>query len=233
MNHFLKKNWVLIFSVVILAVIAIVLLLKQSNSTINREGNVFAVEDTSSVTKIFLAKKDSGEVILNRKNSGWYVNDNYKASDDAVGILLETLKKMDIQRPVSKSEHDNVVKRLSSIGVKVEIYQTKPLFTFLNIDFFTKERNTKVFYVGDATQNNRGTYMVKDGSATPFVVYIPGFRGYLTPRFKAKPDKWRDHTILAKNINEIKSIEVHHHSQPKESFRIEKPDKNTFKLIKL
>ncbi|MGM0613118.1 MAG: DUF4340 domain-containing protein [Bacteroidota bacterium] len=233
MNNFLKKNWILITSAFILAIIAAGLLFNQSNTTITDKNSVFAVEDTSSITKVFLAKKDSGEVILNRQDNKWYVNDDYKASDEAVNILLETLKKLDVQRPVAKSEHDNVVKRLSSIGVKVEVYQRKPLFTFLNIDFFTKERPTKVFYVGDATKSNRGTYMVKQDAETPFVVYIPGFRGYLTPRFKAKPDKWRNHTIISKNINEIKSVEIHHHNQPDESFRIEKPDKNTFKIRQL
>ena len=237
MSVFLKKNRILIISAIILALIAIVILLKQSNSTLKGNAREFAIEDTASITKIFMAKKDSTEVTLKRHdNNKWFVNNEEKkekASQKAVNILLKTLRKMDTKRPVSKSEHDNVVKRLSSIGVKVEVYQEKPLFTFLDIDFFTKERQTNVFYVGDATKSNTGTYMVKEKAERPYVVYIPGFRGYLTPRFKANPDEWRNHTIISKDINDIKNVKVQHHKEPKESFKIEKPDKNTFKLKRL
>lgn len=234
MSKFFKKNRILVLLTIVLAIAAIAILMSRSKSTLQGSDRDFAVEDTASVTKIFLAKKDSNQVLLSRGESGkWMVNDQMKASEAAVGILLETLKKIDIKRPVARSEHNSVVKRLSSIGVKVEVYQQKPLFRIFGVDLFTKERKTKVFYVGDATQNNMGTYMVKQDADIPFVVYIPGFRGFLSPRFKAKPGDWRDHTIIAKNINQIKSVEVIHKENPAQSFRLEKPDRQSFKIIKL
>lgn len=234
MSNFFKKNRILLTTVIILAIIAVVILLGRRNSTMEEKARNFAVRDTASVTKLFLAKKDSSQVLLTKNNNNqWTINNEEKASNAAVEILLETLKKMDVKRPVAKSEHNTVVKRLSSMGVKVEVYQKKPLFRLLGIDFFDKERLTRTFYVGDATQNNRGTYMVIEGAEIPYVVYIPGFRGYLTPRFKAKMDDWRDHTIISKSINQIKSVEVIHKENPGESFRIDKPAKNTFNIHRL
>ncbi|MCF8330972.1 MAG: DUF4340 domain-containing protein [Bacteroidales bacterium] len=234
MSNFIKKNRISITTVLILAIITVVILLSRRNSTMEEKARNFAVRDTASVTRLFLAKKDSSQVLLTKNNnSQWTINNEEKASNAAVEILLETLKKMDVKRPVAKSEHNTVVKHLSSIGVKVEVYQKKPLFTLLGVDFFNKERLTRTFYVGDATQNNRGTYMVIEGAEIPYVVYIPGFRGYLTPRFKAKPDDWRDHTIISKGINQIKSVEVIHKENPEESFRINKTGKNTFNIRRL
>lgn len=234
MKKFFSKNRILILATFALALLAVILLLLSRDKSPQSTDRNFAINDTSSITKIFLAKKDSNDVLLTRNSNGqWMLNKDKKASKAAVNLLLETLKKLDIKRPVSKAEHDNVIKRLSSIGVKVEVYQNKPLFQLFGIDFFTKERNTTTFYVGGSTKNNLGTYMYRDGAEIPFVVYIPGFRGYLTPRFKAKPDEWRDHTMMSYTINEIKSVEIRHLKTPQNSFRLEHPSKKQFSIIRL
>ncbi|MFO8087659.1 MAG: DUF4340 domain-containing protein [Bacteroidales bacterium] len=234
MKIFHKKNKSLIIITIILAIVAVIIIFTQKSSTLDGKEMDFDIQDTASITKIHMSKKDSAEVFLIRQNNTqWMIGDDVKASGKAVEILLETLKKMDVRRPVGKTEHNSVMRRLSSLGVKVEVYQQKPLFRLFGIDFFNKERKTKTFYVGDATQNNRGTYMMMENANTPYIVHIPGFRGYLSPRFKAKTDKWRDHTMIAKDIHEIQSVEVRHPEQPEESFRINKPDENTFEFVRL
>lgn len=234
MNKLFSKNRILIAVTIILALVAIFLIVRQNDTTTQTKERKFAVQDTGSITRIFLAKKDSNQVLLSKNEQGqWIVNQKMKASQKAVQILLETLKKMDIKRPVSKAEHNSVIKRLSSIGVKVEIYQKKPLFRLLGKDFFVKERKVKTFYVGDATQNNLGTYMYREGAKIPFVIHIPGFRGYLTPRFKAKADNWRNHTMMAYNLNEIQNVEVRHPEDPESSFRLTHPSKRQFSIIRL
>ncbi len=235
MNKIVKKNKVLIIVAAILALGAVIIAGTRTQSTLNPDYRDFAVRDTASVTRLFMATKDGSEVLLRRKdNNQWWVETNdEKASSDAVQVMLETLRRIDIQRPVAKVEHDNVVRRLAAMGVKVEVFQNKPLFRILGIDFFTRERNTKTFYVGDATRDNRGTYMVMEDASVPFVVYIPGFRGFLSPRFKANPDVWRDHTIVAINPSQIKSAEVHHSQFPQQSFRLEKEDEQQFTITRL
>ncbi|MFO8053697.1 MAG: DUF4340 domain-containing protein, partial [Bacteroidales bacterium] len=234
MTNIIKKNKFLIITTVVLGIVAVWLLTNQRSSKLAGASQDFSVRDTSSITKIFLAKKDESSVILSRgENNRWLVNNDMKASTDAVGILLETLRRIDIRRPVAKAEYDNVIKRLSSIGVKVEIYQKKPLFHLLGIDFFTKERKTKTFYVGDATRDNLGTYMLREGADVPYVVSIPGFRGFLTPRFKAKADKWRDHTMIAEKASEIQAVEIHHPRNPEQSFRLEQSNPDGFVIKRL
>jgi hypothetical protein len=234
MNKFFSKNRILIAATLVLSLVAVILIVRQNDSTIREQDQQFAVQDTGSITRIFMAKKDSSQVLLSKNEQGqWMVNNEMRASQKAVQVLLETLKKMDIKRPVSKAEHNSVIKRLSSIGVKVEIYQRKPLFRLFGQGFFVKERKANTFYVGDATQNNLGTYMYREGAKIPYVVGIPGFRGYLTPRFKAKADKWRNHTMMAYNLNEIQSVEVRHMEDPKSSFRLSHPNNRQFSIIKL
>lgn len=231
----LKKNKILLIITVILGLAAVIAVGTRTHSTLNPDYRDFAIRDTASVTKLFMATKDETEVLLTRKdNNQWWVETNdEKASNAAMRVMLETLRRIDIQRPVAKVEHDNVVRRLSSLGVKVEVYQKKPLFRLLGMDFFTRERNTKTFYVGDATRDNRGTYMVMEGASIPFVVYIPGFRGFLSPRFKTNPDDWRDHTIVAINPSQIASAQVVHSQYPHQSFRLVREGDEQFTITRL
>ena len=59
------------------------------------EGTDFAVDDTSTIDKIFIADMDGVEVTLSRPERGrlWDLNGKYKAREDAVKLLLkETMK---------------------------------------------------------------------------------------------------------------------------------------------
>ena len=143
----------------------------------------------------------------------WTINDKYNARKDAINLLLETINRIDIISPVSKNEFDNVVRRLASKGVKVEIYNDA------NGD------PTKTYYVGDATANHHGTYMLleKNGrkSTMPFITYVPGFIGYLSTRFFSDENLWRDRTIFAEQVDNIQKLELVYATDSAKSFVIE------------
>ena len=136
--------------------------------------------------------------------------------------------------PVSLASHDNIVKQLASQSTKVEIYQNVPRINlFDKIKLFYHEKRTKVFYVGDATMDNSGTFMLKEGADKAYIVYIPSFRGFISTRFTANPDDWRDHTIFHENLADIQSVSIEFNEDPEGSFRVDNTGKHQYKLTRL
>ena len=187
-----KNNRITIIIAALLVVVAGVLIWNNRYlSTLQGESSDFQVWDTASVTKIYLADRRERESLLERQEQGWTLNGTYKAHPKQVQYLLTTLYKIRIKMPVSVASHDNIVKQLASQSTKVEIYQIVPRINlFDKIKLFYHEKRTKVFYVGDATMDSSGTFMLKEGADKAYIVYIPSFRGFITTRFTANPDDW-------------------------------------------
>ena len=205
-----KNNRITIIIAALLVVIAGVLIWNNRYlSTLQGEASDFQVWDTASVTKIYLADRRENESLLERQEDGWTLNGIYKAHPKQVNYLLTTLYKIRIKMPVSVASHDNIVKQLASQSTKVEIYQIVPRVNlFDKIKLFYHEKRTKVFYVGDATMDSSGTFMLKEGADKAYIVYIPSFRGFISTRFTANPDDWRDHTIFHEKLADIQSVEI-------------------------
>jgi len=220
----LKNKYILLITI-LLTVIALVLILRNSKTTINAD---FAVKDISTVTKIFMSDKSNNNVTLQRLDeTKWLVNDKYPARDDGMETLLETIANLHVREPVSIAGRNTIIKWLSAKSVKVEIYQTVYRIDLFNkIKLFPHEKCTKVYYVGDETQDNQGTFMLLHGSEEPFVVYVPGFRGYLSPRFTALLSDWRKRIIFDFKMTDIKSVSIEYPSSPESSFEISRFNKD-------
>jgi len=54
-------------------------------------------------------------------------------------------------------------------------------------------------------------------STTPFITYIPGFRGFISIRYSAKEDDWRDHTIFNQRLTDIRSVKLEFTEDPEQS----------------
>ena len=230
-----RNNRITIIITAILVVIAGVLIWNNRYlSTIQGESSDFQVWDTASVTKIYLADRRERESLLERHTDGWTLNGTYKAHSKQVNYLLTTLYKIRIKMPVSVASHDNIVKQLASQSTKVEVYQMVPRINlFDKIKLFYHEKRTKVFYVGDATMDSSGTFMLKEGADKAYIVYIPSFRGFITTRFTANPDDWRDHAVFNENMADIQSVEIDFNEDPQGSFRIDNIGKHQYKLTRL
>ena len=230
-----KNNKITIIIAVLLIVIAGVLIWNNRYlSTIQGESSDFQVWDTASVTKIYLADRRENESLLERQEQGWTLNGTYKAHPKQVSFLLTTLYKVRVKMPVSVASHDNIVKQLASQSTKVEIYQNVPSINlFDKVKLFYHEKRTKVFYVGDATMDSSGTFMLKEGADKAYIVYIPSFRGFISTRFTANPDDWRDHTVFHANLADIQSVEIDFNEDPEGSFRIDNIGKHQYKLTRL
>jgi hypothetical protein len=216
----MKKNRLPIIIILVLALIVIFLVIKSKTNTIDSSSNQFAVDDTASITKIFMADKNNNSVKLSRiDSSSWIINDTFRASKDIVVSLLKTIMSLDVKQPVSKSGREQIMKLLATNSTKVEIYQkVYRIDLFDKIKLFPHEKLTKTYYVGMATQDNQGTYMMIENSEEPYVVYIQGFRGFLNTRYSPLVKDWRDHTVFSLRYNQIKSVEVDITGDSKNSF---------------
>ena len=161
------------------------------------------------------------QVLLERTEEGWKVNEKYDAQPTMVNNMLYTLDKMRIKMPVSLASHNNVITRMAGTNTKVEIYQIVPRINLFNkVKLFPHEKLTKVFYIGDVTQDNSGTYVLKEGSDKAYIVHLHGFRGFISSRFSANQEDWRDHKIISEDINNIASMKLEFNNDAENSFVI-------------
>lgn len=221
----MKKNKSVIFILLFLAIVAVVLFTQNNTTTLQEKESGFAIADTSRVTKIFIADKQDHAVLLERINGNWKLNEKYTANPQMLEMLLGTMHRIKVKAPVSLSSHDNVVSRMASIGIKVEVYEMAYRVNLFNkIKLFEHEALTKVFYVGDATQDNRGSYMLMEGAERPYVVYLPSLRGFISTRFSPLEDAWKSHIIFQNKLIDIQSLSLSFGNEPKNSFRIDVND---------
>jgi hypothetical protein len=230
----MKKNRFALILTIVVLLLAIVLVISNRKSTLSQKETAFAIQDTASITKIFIADLDTNEVLLERQGNSWTLNKNYQAHGRKMDLLLSTMMKLRVKAPVSKSAHDNVISRMAGLAVKVEVYQIVPRINlFGRIKLFPAEKLVRTYYVGDATKDNMGTFMLMDGAKTAYIVYLPGFRGYVSSRYTANADDWRDHTIFRHSLSEIKSIKMEFNQKPEESFLLETAGSDAYTITRL
>jgi len=107
---------------------------------------------------------------------------------------------------------DNVIKRLATQGVKIEVYTNK-------------ETPNKTYTIGGSTSNHLGTYMYLEGSEAPFIVHIPSKNGFLSPRYGIQGNKvsekvWRTTNIFSLNAENIAKVTLNHIQHPEKSFTL-------------
>ncbi len=206
----MKKNKSVFTIAVALALIAALLFYRTKNGTIKQELMDFAVEDTASITKIFLADRNGHSVILERQDASyWTVNNKFRARQEAVKILLACIKNVRVKTRVAKAAYNNVIKGLAAEGIKCEIYQNG------------EDKPIRVYYVGGSTADVLGTFMLIENSTLPFITEIPGFQGYLTPRYQPFEKDWRETTVFDYSPEQIKTISIHYYYTPQQSFTAE------------
>ena len=227
----MKKNRYIVIAVGILAILALVLILTNTTSTIRSKDNEFALDDTANVTRIFMSDKNNNTLTLAKTPDGkWLVNDKFTASRFNISMLLQTMMGIEVRNPVAKVARNTVVRQMAANSVKVEVYQEVYRIEVFGIRLFPHEKLTKVYYVGGATPNNRGSYFLMEGADEPYVVSLPGLRGFVTPRYMPIEKYWRDYTVIKRTLPEIRTVQVEIPEAPYESFIIHN-SKSSFSLL--
>ena len=219
----MRKNRLLLIIVIIMVLAAIISIFSARKSgTISDSDKNFAVSDTASVHKIFLANKDHVTTLLERNpdGSGWTINGQWEADASMIEMLLTTVCRIRPDRPLPKTATENIIKRMAAKATKIEIYGMAYRIDFWGIQLFPRETMLKCYYIGDVTQDNLGTYMLMDGSKKPFIVVLPGHRGYVASRYEVAPEAWRTHRIFNVAANEIETVCIENTTEPDASFMV-------------
>lgn len=170
----------------------------------------FAVEDIASVNRVMMQNRSGDKVELSKKADGqWMVNEDYPAFLPYVEIFLDkTLSKIKVKGPVAKAARDNVIRHMISSAIRVDVYQNS--------------KKVKTYYIGEHTPDMKGTYMHIEGSNTPYIAYIPGLNGYITPNYSLDAKEWYDHSIFDYSVDSIAQIEMRHYTEAEASFKLKK-----------
>ena len=119
----MKKNRLYIILLLVLLVVAGYLYYKKGgNGSISNNKKSFAVEDTASIDKVVISDKTGKVLVLTKKNKKWFVSDSIPVRRDVLGVLLETIKRVEVKSPVNKPMRENLMKQLSTGAIQVEVY---------------------------------------------------------------------------------------------------------------
>ncbi|MDB5284532.1 MAG: hypothetical protein JWO06_3607 [Bacteroidota bacterium] len=206
----MKKFVPLLVIIIVLGAAALWFVLHKSSGTQDKEESAFAVENKNDIYKVRLTDSDRKILELTKQKGIWFVNGKFPARDELVQSVLEAITRVTTLCPVPNAAHDNVIREMLGKNIKVDVYAGKD------------DKPAKTYYVGGPTIQGDGTYMLleKDGkmASRPFITYIPGVHGYLTPRFNTDEELWRSKDLFNYQNDEIKSISVEYPAEEQNSF---------------
>ena len=233
----MKKKTLIILIANIVAVVALLVFVIYENLSLGKSGKVeysekmFASDDSSTVKRIFIADMAGNTVLLQRGEKGWQLEDSTPATPEMVNSLLATLMNLRVDRPVPAKQVQNMNRVMAASAIKVEVYEDAPAFTLFGHPFFVKEQKVKTIYIGPATQENTGNYAMLEGmEEKPCIIYLPGFRGIVSPRFSALKQDWVSHQLLSTKPTRIQTLEVFDCRNNDQSFTIQKVDDRHYDL---
>lgn len=220
----MKKTLFIAFTALLLIVASVVYLLNQpSDQLSNEDERDFAIKSIEKITKIHLANTNGDEVYLVKTDDGkWLVNNQYIARENRIDLLLHTAENIAVQQKVPASKMQRVLKNLATDNIIAEFYEGDEI--------------VKTYYVGKANGQSTGTYMLLKNpnngknASTPYLTYLLGFQGYLTPRYEPHPKTWRNLNLLYYPKLAIGKVNLTYPNEPQKSFEL-KLQENKYELF--
>lgn len=161
------------------------------------------------IYKIFIANRNGSTSTIERKgdSNSWTYNGEYRARPDAVDNLLLAVEKIRMRFKPTDAAKPNLIKSLATQGLKVEIYGKGG-------------ENLKTYYLGGATNDELGTYVIMEGSEQPYVADIPAWQGNILFRYNLAGDDWRDRSVFHSKASDIAEVSIEYPKQQGKSFRL-------------
>jgi len=182
---------------------------KDTDTNIDRAESNFRIENPLTIGRIILTNKNGSRSDLKRVGDRWTINDQYKARQSSVDVLLTGIQRQNLDHIPNRAAIEDILKTMATSGIHVEIFDLagKPLLSY---------------YVGGVTQDEYGTFFLKEGSSQPYCLNLPGFDGSLRPRYALQPLDWRDVRFWMEDNEKIDSIIVDYPQQHAAAFIIDK-----------
>ena len=218
----MKKFYPFIVIILLLAGALIWFLLNKTSGTFDKEEDAFAIPSKTAIYKVILTGTDQKRVELTKINGAWMVNAKYPAREELLVSLFDVLTHIKTLCPVPRAAHDYIVRNLIENRTRVEVFTGKD------------EQPTRVYYVGGPTPEGTGTYMLRevDGKpdSRPYITYLPGLHGYLTPRYQTDEEIWRAKILFKYTPDDIKSLSLEYMADENKSFTLNRVSKDSFAL---
>jgi len=210
------RTYFIIIGLVVILLIAVILTRRYGGFSVDSRD--FSIKQSDRVTAVIM-EKEGERLVLTKGESGWMVNDRYKARPSAIRFLLETLSRISIKSSVPESQFQTEWKHVSSSVIRVEIRE--------------KPGRVRSFLVYPVTSNPYGNYFKKRERGTPFIVNIPGYSGNVGSLFVTGEKFWLPHTLYSCQPSEIRMIKLLIcHNEP-QSFVIYQESPGAVKLLTL
>ncbi len=206
----MRKLFPFLLILIFLAVLATYFLSKpKTDSTITEAQKAFAIKDTSEIGEIQIDNKAFAKLKLSRAEDGWWhVNDKWLARPDKIDLILQTLYRIRADKPVA-----NVAKEKITASMK----------DATKIKIFDKEGNIMKSYLMSGSNSKRtGNHMRLADAEQIFLVKLPGFDGYFSPRFMPRLADWRLPRVFNYGPENIAELTVEYPDKPQDSFSIKR-----------
>jgi hypothetical protein len=214
-----RTNLILLAVLLAFAAVYYFFVAGKTSSSLNTQEIDFAVRDTANIHRIRLVMERDGRpketVDLRRTADGWQLNDNNDVNPAQIEALLSTIARVQYKSTLLPAGRATVMNMLREQRVRVEIE--------------TRNNGTKIYYVGSPTPNQNGTYFLMKGSENPYVVELPGHKGYLTPYFSPDPNAWRAMVLFDIDKSRLRSISLRYPG-PDSSFTLVRSSEDKFAL---
>lgn len=180
---------------------------RDPSSSFQRSESNFKVEDVNTIGRIIIINKDGSRSDLRRHDAYWTINDNHRARQTNVDNLLRGINRQHMDYIPNRAATADILKSIAVNGIHVQIYdrQEKPILAY---------------YVGGVTQDEGGTFFLKEGSQQPYTLIEPGFEGGLRARYALRPVDWRDVRFWIEDTDAIDTLKVDYPKDRQHSFKI-------------
>lgn len=184
----------------------------DTGTTIDRAESNFTVKDIHTIGRIILTKRNGSRSDLRRTGDHWIINDQHRVRQSTLDHLLKGIQLQRLEFIPNKAATDNILPSMAANGIHVEIFDIQGNL-LLN------------YYVGGVTQDERGTFFLKEGTSQPYCLIQPGFDGGLRARYDLEPVDWRDVRFWMEENDRIDTLKVFYPKQRQHSFMIYKKGK--------
>ncbi len=187
----------------------------NSGETLYGADNEFAIKNIDDIGKIFMVDRDGKSATLERKGEDWIVNGKFKARENAMKMVLYTIRDLRVKYTPSKAAEPNIIRTIAADQIKVEVYD--------------KAGNAmKKFYVGRVDLKGEGTAMIMEDADQPYMMHIQSLKGDLRPRFMLNEKDLRDNILVEFKEEDIKYMSVEYPKQKNKSFILESSGQEKF-----
>jgi Domain of unknown function (DUF4340) len=207
----MKRNIILLGFLILVAAIGYYVFKTKADTstTIDRAESNFSIQDINTIGRIIITKRSGSRSDLKRMGDHWVINDMHRVRQSTLDHLLKGIQMQRLEFIPNKAATDNILPSMAANGIHVEIFDTKgnPLLNY---------------YVGGVTQDERGTFFLKEGTSQPYCLVQPGFDGGLRARYDLDPVDWRDVRFWMEENDKIDTLKVFYPKQRQHSFVIYK-----------